>query len=199
MLIGAMEIFFPGFFLAPVVAVPEEPHPMFRASTGLGALLAASWCVAISGGYKIPAFFAVPLVFSLFVLHWRMGGNAGRLAWIVLAAGLVMFRVGYQYPYTFPARPLQRSDMTYDAGKIYPRASHVLVDKDMYERLAELKTLVESLEIPVYFAALGASNAVGFQGRLPEDREELLSKLGRACETGSEAALRQYRENLRHL
>ena len=50
MLIGAMEIFFPGFFLAPVVAVPEEPHPMFRASTGLGALLAASWCVAISGG-----------------------------------------------------------------------------------------------------------------------------------------------------
>ena len=158
MLIGAMEIFFPGFFLAPVVAVPEEPHPMFRASTGLGALLAASWCVAISGGYKIPAFFAVPLVFSLFVLHWRMGGNAGRLAWIVLAAGLVMFWVGYQYPYTFPARPLQRSDMTYDAGKIYPRASHVLVDKDMYERLAELKTLREKYG-PAYKTLPGFSFA----------------------------------------
>lgn len=38
------------------------------------------------------------------------------------------------------------------------------------EKLEELKTLVEHLERPLYFAALGASNAISVQGFLPEER-----------------------------
>ena len=39
------------------------------------------------------------------------------------------------------------------------------------EKLEELKTLVEHLERPLCFAALGASNAVSVHGFLPEERD----------------------------
>lgn len=67
------------------------------------------------------------------------------------------------------------------------------------EKLEEVRCLIEHLEIPVFFAALGASNAIQLQGRLPEDRERLLARLEAACRTESEAALRDYRTHLPHL
>ncbi len=67
------------------------------------------------------------------------------------------------------------------------------------EKLEEVRTLVECLDIPVIFAALGASNAVNMEGRLPEDRARLLSGLDRVIEQYSEADLRRYREGLPHL
>ena len=47
--------------------------------------------------------------------------------------------------------------------------------------------------------ARGASNAFNFQGKLPEDRERLLSDLDRICRETDEKELRLYRENLPHL
>ncbi len=67
------------------------------------------------------------------------------------------------------------------------------------EKLVEVRTLVERLEIPVYFATLGASNAVLVEGELPLDRPLLLQRLDGACSHLSEEELRRYRVNLRHL
>lgn len=67
------------------------------------------------------------------------------------------------------------------------------------EKLEELRTLIESLEIPVHFATLGASNAVFVEGDLPKDRQAMLAELNRAIRPENEAELRRYRENLRHL
>jgi len=67
------------------------------------------------------------------------------------------------------------------------------------EKLEEVRTLVEHLDIPVIFAALGASNAVNMEGRLPEDRAGLLSALDKVIAQYSEADLRRYREGLPHL
>ena len=67
------------------------------------------------------------------------------------------------------------------------------------EKLEEVRTLVEGLEIPVWFATLGASNAVVVQGNLPEDRSVLLARLDAARDPAREAALRQYRRSLPHL
>lgn len=67
------------------------------------------------------------------------------------------------------------------------------------EKLEEVMTLIERLEIPVAFAMLGASNAVQVQGRLPDDRNRMLSQLKRVYSPQNEAALRQYRVNLPHL
>jgi radical SAM superfamily enzyme YgiQ (UPF0313 family) len=67
------------------------------------------------------------------------------------------------------------------------------------EKYKELKTLVENLNIPVIFAALGASNAIQMQGELPKDKEKLLSLLDEIITTVSEEDLRNYRKNLRHL
>ena len=67
------------------------------------------------------------------------------------------------------------------------------------EKLEELKTLVEHLERPLYFAALGASNAISVQGFLPEERDAVAAKLARACRPEHEDALRRYRAGLRHL
>ena len=67
------------------------------------------------------------------------------------------------------------------------------------EKLKELQVLAEDLDIPVWLAALGASNAVPVQGTLPRDRERLLETLREAQETLKEEELRQYRVSLPHL
>ena len=67
------------------------------------------------------------------------------------------------------------------------------------EKYKEIRTLLESLEIPTQFAALGASNAFQFQGTLPEDKATLAAALDKIIETAKEDDLREYRVNLRHL
>ena len=67
------------------------------------------------------------------------------------------------------------------------------------EKLQELKALIEHLEIPVFFASLGASNAVWVQGTLPKDKKKMVADLEKVCNPDNEAALRHYRKNLRHL
>lgn len=67
------------------------------------------------------------------------------------------------------------------------------------EKYKEIRTLLKSLEIPVQFAALGASNAFQFQGTLPEDKETLTAALDNIIETVREDDLREYRKNLPHL
>ena len=67
------------------------------------------------------------------------------------------------------------------------------------EKYKEIRTLLENLEIPTQFAALGASNAFQFQGTLPEDKEALAVALDKIIETVKEDDLREYRVNLRHL
>ena len=49
------------------------------------------------------------------------------------------------------------------------------------------------------FAALGASNAVNLEGRLPEEQEVLISRLNGVLSRYSERELRRYREQLPHL
>ena len=67
------------------------------------------------------------------------------------------------------------------------------------EKYRELRTLVESLNISTYFAAMGASNAFQLRGRLPEDKEKLLAALDGIISEVSEEELRHYRTNLPHL
>ena len=67
------------------------------------------------------------------------------------------------------------------------------------EKYKEIRTLLENLEIPTQFAALGASNAFQFQGTLPEDKDTLAAELDKIIETVKEDDLREYRVNLHHL
>lgn len=67
------------------------------------------------------------------------------------------------------------------------------------EKFKELKVLITNLKIPVFFAAMGASNAIPLQGSLPQHRQKLLSMLDEIIQTVSEEKLRQYRTHLPHL
>ncbi len=67
------------------------------------------------------------------------------------------------------------------------------------EKLEELKTLIENLEIPTRFETDGASNLVRVQGELPQDRERLAGGLERLIAGADEEALRAYRVSLKHL
>lgn len=67
------------------------------------------------------------------------------------------------------------------------------------EKYRELRVLVENLNIPTYFAAMGASNAFQLRGRLPEDRDKLLKTLDKIISEADEAELQYYRKNLPHL
>ena len=165
-LLGCLCALFPTAFLVRWLRDADAPSPRLRACVGLGAGLVAAWSVAISGGYKIPAFFATPLLFSLFVVHARLGGRVRPLAWAALAAGLIMFGAGYQYPYVFPERPMPRASLTHDAGSVYPRASGVMVDADMLARLAELRELRAKYG-PQYKTLPGFSLAYYLNGDAP--------------------------------
>lgn len=72
-------------------------------------------------------------------------------------------------------------------------------EESEHEKYRELRTLVENLNISTYFAAMGASNAFQFSGRLPEDKKRLLASLDRILSEISEEELLRYRRNLRHL
>jgi len=67
------------------------------------------------------------------------------------------------------------------------------------EKLEELKILIQSLDIPVYFATLGASNAIFVEGQLPNDKAEMVTYLEKMCKTENESELRHYRTHLEHL
>ncbi len=67
------------------------------------------------------------------------------------------------------------------------------------EKYREIRALIENLDIPTQFAALGASNAFQFHGHLPEDRAALITAIDKIIDTVGEEKLRDYRKNLRHL
>jgi radical SAM superfamily enzyme YgiQ (UPF0313 family) len=67
------------------------------------------------------------------------------------------------------------------------------------EKYKEIRVLVEHLTIPTIFAAMGASNAYQFYGKLPEEKEKLLTTLDEIMARNSEADLRRYRTQLTHL
>ena len=67
------------------------------------------------------------------------------------------------------------------------------------EKLAELKALIENLTIDTRIVTDGASNLIQVRGHLPADKEKLVGYLEHLIETADEAALREYRVNLRHL
>ena len=68
-----------------------------------------------------------------------------------------------------------------------------------FEKLLELKILIQSLNIPTYFATMGASNCINVEGHLPMDKEKMLRWIDNVMESVDEKELRRYRENLRHL
>ncbi len=67
------------------------------------------------------------------------------------------------------------------------------------EKYREVRTLIQELEIPTEFAAMGASNAFQFHGSLPEEKETLITKLDAIISSVREEDLREYRRNLPHL
>jgi hypothetical protein len=147
MLIGCCCVFFPALFLKDILKEVENRNtggkPLLRASIALGAVLLLSWSTGVSGGYKIPAFGALPLLFCAMLAHRRLSSakDLRACAALALAAGLVMFRVGYEYPYVFPQRPMPRSSLVHDAGAIYPKAGGVYVDAEMLGKLRDLREL----------------------------------------------------------
>ena len=67
------------------------------------------------------------------------------------------------------------------------------------EKYKEVRTLIENLQIPTIFAAMGASNAFQFHGRLPKDKEKLLVFLDEIIGNVSEEELQRYRKSVYHL
>ena len=72
-------------------------------------------------------------------------------------------------------------------------------ESDELEKYKEIRTLIKNLQIPTLFAAMGASNAYQFCGRLPEDKTKLLAFLDEIIENIDESELRRYRKNVTHL
>lgn len=72
-------------------------------------------------------------------------------------------------------------------------------EENELEKYREIRTLVERLEIPTYFAAMGASNAFQLRGSLPDERERLFGEIDGIIADAREEELREYRTRLPHL
>lgn len=72
-------------------------------------------------------------------------------------------------------------------------------EENEVEKYREIRMLIENLDIPTQFAALGASNAFQLHGSLPEDKAVLIASIDKIIDTVGEEKLRDYRKNLRHL
>ena len=146
MVVGGVGVLFPSIFLRENLktGIPGlRLSPASCASVALGAALTLAWSAGISGGYKIPAFGALPLIFCALLAHRLLGGRTHIAAWTMLVCGLIMFRAGYEYPYVFPVRSMPRASLVHDAGQVYSKASGVYVDEEMLAKLRELRILRE--------------------------------------------------------
>jgi len=88
----------------------------------------------------------------------------------------------------------------YPDSELYQEIGHGnWQEESEVEKYREIRALIENLEIPTHFAALGASNAFRLRGSLPKDKNVLTAAIDKIIDTVGEEKLRDYRKNLRHL
>lgn len=73
------------------------------------------------------------------------------------------------------------------------------IEESEIVKFKELKLLIEKLKIHVYFATMGASNYIFFDGFLQKDKNILLNRLNTIINNTNEKEVRMYREALQHL
>lgn len=103
-------------------------------------LVFISWSAGISWGYRSPALFSVPLLFAFLIIARRFlaVGDLRRLSFYLLFMGLVAYFIAYQKPYCNPVR----SGITYSLSDVFPKLTHIRVDRDSYEKYRELNALL---------------------------------------------------------
>lgn len=72
-------------------------------------------------------------------------------------------------------------------------------EESEFEKLKELRLLIEKLEINTHFAALGSSNAFNFQGKIPKEKQKLIEYIDSILNSYTEKQLKYYRDNLQSL
>lgn len=73
------------------------------------------------------------------------------------------------------------------------------VEESEIEKYEELKLLINGLQIPTHFAALGASNMLQLHGKLPEEKQSLIMKIDTLLQQCDESTLRKYRKSVQYL
>lgn len=88
----------------------------------------------------------------------------------------------------------------FESSRLYSEIqAGIWQEESEFEKLRELRLLIEKLEIHTHFAALGASNAFQFQGRLPGEKQQLINYIDSILNNYTENQLENYRNNLNHL
>jgi hypothetical protein len=104
-------------------------------------LLSLSWSASISGGFKTPIHFSLPILFGLYDLYFvkdRKEDLTTRVVYGLSVLGfLVAFFIGYQTIY----RDSDRTQLTYDMGAVFPQLVSIKSDQETFEKYSELKTL----------------------------------------------------------
>ena len=73
------------------------------------------------------------------------------------------------------------------------------VEEPEIERLMEMRTLVDRLNIKVNLLGHHVSNTVPITGALPDDKAAILGELDKAMARFPESELKAYRSSLQHL
>jgi len=106
-------------------------------------LLSLSWSASISGGFKTPIHFSLPIVFALYSLFFQKETSEDkRTPFIyggILLTFLITFYIGYQTIY----RDAPRDQLTYDMGTVFPQLSTIKSDEATFNKYEELKHLAK--------------------------------------------------------
>ena len=102
-----------------------------------------SWSASISGGFKTPIHFSLPIVFALYSLFFQKETSEDkRTPFIyggILLTFLITFYIGYQTIY----RDAPRDQLTYDMGTVFPQLSTIKSDEATFNKYEELKHLAK--------------------------------------------------------
>jgi hypothetical protein len=153
-----------GLWVVGAVALLADLQRRAAVAGLAGVLLVIAWSASISWGWQTPALFVTPVLYAAAAAARRhTGARVGRLAWTVLALGLVLQSVGYRHPYA--DRP--RGELTRDLGRAAPRLAGIRSVPATERRLAELRAFAARYGTPSFTVLPGLPHAHLVTGAVP--------------------------------
>lgn len=104
-------------------------------------LLSLSWSASISGGFKTPILFSLPIFFGLYDLYFVKDRKKNSTTSVVYALSILGFLVAFYIGYQTIYRDSDRAQLTYTMGAVFPQLATIKSDKETFEKYSELKEL----------------------------------------------------------
>jgi len=106
-------------------------------------LLSLSWSASISGGFKTPIHFSLPILFGIFHFFFPKKISVNEVSVMVYGTILTTFAITFYIGYQSIYRDSDRAELIYEMGSVFPQLSTIKSDQQTFEKYRELKALAQ--------------------------------------------------------